>query len=87
MNARNIPLENIFFFNNTSTPTKETINRDQFNTYFANPFLEMLFNRTSTTELNYLVSTKGIPYESVVEKIRRVLIKNFLYSEGHMPPV
>ena len=61
VNARNIPLENIFFFNNTSTPTKETINRDQFNTYFANPFLEMLFNRTSTTELNYLVSTKGIP--------------------------
>ncbi|MDP6235544.1 MAG: TIGR03790 family protein, partial [Candidatus Poseidoniaceae archaeon] len=61
VNARNIPLENIFFFNNTSTPTKETINRNQFNTYFANPFLEMLFNRTSSTELNYLVSTKGIP--------------------------
>ena len=61
VNARNIPLENIFFFNNSSTPTKETINRDQFNTFFATPFLEMLSNRTATSELNYLVSTKGVP--------------------------
>lgn len=61
VNARNIAEENIFFFNHTNTPTKETINRDEFNEYFAAPFLEMLSNRTSTEELNYLVSTKGIP--------------------------
>ena len=59
--ARNIPEENIFIFNNSSAPTKETINRDQFDQYFADPFLEMLANRSSETELNYLVSTKGTP--------------------------
>jgi len=61
INARNISEENIFFFNDSGAPTKETINRDQFNEYFALPFLEMLANRSSSTELNYLVSTKGIP--------------------------
>ncbi len=59
--ARNIPEENIFIFNNSSAPTKETINRDQFDQYFAAPFLEMLANRSAETDLNYLVSTKGIP--------------------------
>ena len=61
VNARNISEENIFFFNHSNTPTKETINRNEFNEYFAAPFLELLSNRTSTDELNYLVSTKGIP--------------------------
>ena len=61
VNAPNISEENIFFFNHSNTPTKETINRDEFNEYFAAPFLEMLANRTSTEELNYLVSTKGTP--------------------------
>tara|TARA_Y100000766_G_scaffold264070_1_gene256618 strand:+ start:38756 stop:44014 length:5259 start_codon:yes stop_codon:yes gene_type:complete len=61
VNARNISEENIFFFNHSNTPTKETINRNEFNEYFAGPFLEMLANRTSTDELNYLVSTKGTP--------------------------
>ena len=59
VNARNISSEHIFFFNDSNTPTKETINRDEFNTYFAQPFLSMLSN--VTTELNYLVTTKGIP--------------------------
>lgn len=61
VNARNISDNNIFFFNDSDTPTKETINRNEFNVYFAAPFLEMLSNRSSSTELNYLVSTKGIP--------------------------
>lgn len=61
VNARNISVENIFFFNHSNTPVKETINRDEFDQYFAAPFLEMLANRSSTGELNYLVSTKGIP--------------------------
>ena len=61
VNARNISDENIFFFNDSDTPTKETINRNEFDVYFAGPFLEMLSNRSSVTELNYLVSTKGIP--------------------------
>ena len=61
VNARNISEDNIFFFNHSNTPTKETINRNEFNEYFAAPFLEMLSNRSSGEELNYLVSTKGIP--------------------------
>ena len=59
--ARNISLDRVFIFNESGTPTKETINRDQFDTYFAAPFLEMLQNRSSTNGLNYLVTTKGIP--------------------------
>ena len=59
--ARNISLDRVFMFNESGTPTKETINRDQFDTYFATPFLEMLQNRSSTSGLNYLVTTKGIP--------------------------
>lgn len=59
--ARNISLDRVFVFNASGTPTGETINRNQFNTYFATPFLEMLQNRTSVSGLNYLVTTKGIP--------------------------
>ena len=59
--ARNISLDRVFIFNESGTPTKETINRDQFDTYFATPFLEMLQNRSTTSGLNYLVTTKGIP--------------------------
>ena len=58
VNARNISTENIFFFNHSDTPTGETINRNQFNTYFAYPFLEMLSNHTDARSLNYLVTTK-----------------------------
>ena len=59
--ARNISLDRVFLFNESGTPTAETINRNQFNTYFALPFLEMLQNRSSSNQLNYLVTTKGIP--------------------------
>lgn len=57
--ARNISSDRIFIFNNSDAPTKETINREQFNTYFSEPFFDMLSN--TTAELNYLVTTKGIP--------------------------
>ena len=59
--ARNISLDRVFVFNQSGTPTGETVNRNQFNTYFATPFLEMLQNRSSVNSLNYLVTTKGIP--------------------------
>ncbi len=59
--ARNISLDRVFVFNETGTPTGETINRNQFTTFFALPFLEMLQNRSSSSGLNYLVTTKGIP--------------------------
>lgn len=59
--ARNISMERVFVFNNSSAPTKETINRDQFNTYFAEPFLEMIQNRSNASSINYLVTTKGMP--------------------------
>ncbi len=39
VNARNISDDNIFFFNDSDAPTKETINRGQFDQYFALPFL------------------------------------------------
>ncbi|MCH1615928.1 MAG: hypothetical protein L7R83_00275, partial [Candidatus Poseidonia sp.] len=42
--ARNISADRVFVFNNSSAPTGETINREQFNSYFAEPFLEMLYN-------------------------------------------
>ena len=59
--ARNISLDRVFIFNESGTPVEETINREKFNTYFATPFLDMLQNRTSSSQLNYLVTTKGIP--------------------------
>ena len=61
VSARNISIDRVFIFTNESTPSSETINRNQFNTYFAEPLSLMLANRNLTEELNYLVTTKGIP--------------------------
>ncbi len=61
VNARNISMDRVFIFNDSGTPTAETINREQFETYFMQPFFEMLNNRTLGNSLNYLVTTKGIP--------------------------
>ncbi len=58
--ARNISSERVFIFDNSSNPTGETINRNQFNDYFLDPFKAML-STYNGTELNYLVTTKGIP--------------------------
>jgi uncharacterized protein (TIGR03790 family) len=60
--ARNISLENVLLFDNESTPTGETINRNQFNQYFVEPFREWLNeSEHRRTEINYLVTTKGVP--------------------------
>ena len=59
--ARNISLERVFIFDADGTPTGEQINRNQFNEFFAYPFLEMLGNRSNVSDMNYLVSNKGIP--------------------------
>ncbi|MGB1793106.1 MAG: TIGR03790 family protein, partial [Candidatus Poseidoniaceae archaeon] len=59
--ARNISHERVFIFDLEGTPTAETINRNQFNTYFALPFLEMLNNRSNVSDMNYLVTSKGMP--------------------------
>ena len=61
VHARNINLERVFVFDLDGTPTGETINRDQFNTFFALPFLEMLNNRSNVSDMNYLVTSKGMP--------------------------
>lgn len=61
VNARNISLDRVFIFNDSGTPSGETINREQFETYFMDPFFAMLDNRSLGNSLNYLVSTKGIP--------------------------
>jgi len=58
--ARNISSDRIFIFDNSSTPTGETINREQFDTYFVEPFRLML-SEYNGTEINYLVTTKGVP--------------------------
>ena len=58
--ARNIPPERILLLTNESTPTSETINSNQFTTYFANPISQMISER-NLTELNVLVTTKGTP--------------------------
>ena len=58
--ARNITSDRIFIFDNSSTPTGETINRNQFETYFLEPFRLML-SEYNGSEINYLVTTKGIP--------------------------
>ncbi len=60
VSARNISTDRIFVFDNESTPTAETINRDQFNTYFLEPFRTMLSSYNGT-DINYLVTTKGVP--------------------------
>ena len=59
--ARGIPPERIFLLTNESTPTSETINSDQFDTYFADPIRLMIQQRGLFGDLNYLVTTKGIP--------------------------
>jgi uncharacterized protein (TIGR03790 family) len=59
--ARNISADRVFIFDNESNPTGETINREQFNTSFLEPFRAMLSNRSSSIDLNYLVTTKGVP--------------------------
>ena len=61
VNARNISMDRVFIFNDSDTPTGETINRGQFESYFMLPFFEMLNNRSLGNSLNYLVTTKGIP--------------------------
>ncbi len=58
--ARNISSDRVFVFDNSSNPTGETINRDQFDTYFLEPFRTMLSNY-SGEDLNYLVTSKGMP--------------------------
>ena len=59
--ARGIPEERIFRLINESTPTSETINADQFDDFFADPIREMMLNRSLGGEINYMVTTKGIP--------------------------
>lgn len=59
--ARNISSDRVFLFTDEATPTAETITPDQFDTYFAEPLRQMIADRNLTTELNYLVTTKGIP--------------------------
>ena len=59
--ARGIPPERIFLLTNESTPTSETINSDQFDTYFADPIRLMIQQRGLFGDLNYLVTTKGVP--------------------------
>ena len=58
--ARNISSDRVFIFDNSSNPTGETINRNQFNDYFLDPFRSMLSSYNGS-ELNYLVTTKGMP--------------------------
>ena len=58
--ARNISAERVFIFENSSNPTGETINRNQFNDFFLDPFRAMLTSYNGT-DLNYLVTTKGMP--------------------------
>ncbi len=59
--ARNISHERVFVFDLDGTPTGETINRNQFTDFFALPFLEMLNNRSNVSDMNYLVTSKGMP--------------------------
>ena len=58
--ARNISADRVFVFENSSNPTGETINRNQFDTYFLEPFRAML-STYNGTDINYLVTTKGMP--------------------------
>ena len=58
--ARNIPPERVLLLTNESTPTHEIINSNQFTTYFANPISQMIVDR-NLTDLNVLVTTKGVP--------------------------
>ena len=58
--ARNIPPERVLLLTNESTPTGESINANQFTQFFAEPISEMIQDR-NLTELNVLVTTKGVP--------------------------
>ncbi len=58
--SRNIPAERILLLTNESTPTSETINPTQFDDFFASPIQQMILDR-NLTELNVLVTTKGVP--------------------------
>ena len=58
--ARNIPPERVLLLTNESTPTGETINANQFTEFFAEPISEMIESR-NLTDLNVLITTKGIP--------------------------
>ncbi|MDG1525145.1 MAG: TIGR03790 family protein, partial [Candidatus Thalassarchaeaceae archaeon] len=58
--ARNIPPERVLLLTNESTPTGETINSNQFTAYFSEPLSQMISDR-NLTELNVLVTTKGVP--------------------------
>ena len=57
---RSIPSERILLLTNESTPTGETINAQQFTDFFATPIETMIQDR-GLTELNVLVTTKGVP--------------------------
>ena len=59
--ARSIPPERIFLLTNESTPTSETITPEQYDDFFAQPISDMIQNRTLSTIVNVLVTTKGVP--------------------------
>ncbi|MGB2363303.1 MAG: hypothetical protein ACPH93_07170, partial [Candidatus Poseidoniaceae archaeon] len=61
VSARNISEDRVFIFNGSDVPTSETINRQAFQTHFEDPFRAMLLERNTSSSLNYLVTTKGIP--------------------------
>jgi uncharacterized protein (TIGR03790 family) len=61
VNARNISSDRIFIFDNESTPVSETINRAQFNASFRHPLEAMLAEYNGSNDINYLVTTKGVP--------------------------
>lgn len=61
VSARNISEDRVFIFNGSDVPTSETINRQAFQTHFEDPFRTMLLERNTSSSLNYLVTTKGIP--------------------------
>ncbi|DAC33651.1 MAG TPA: TIGR03790 family protein, partial [Candidatus Poseidoniales archaeon] len=61
VSARNISEDRVFIFNGSDVPTSETINREAFQTHFEDPFRAMLLERNTSSSLNYLVTTKGIP--------------------------
>jgi len=58
--SRNIPPERILLLTNESTPSSEIINSNQFTTFFADPISQMI-NTRNLTNLNVLVTTKGVP--------------------------
>ena len=59
--ARNIPLNHVLLWDADGTPSGETINRNQFDDYFADPFREWISNNSLESELNFLVTSKGVP--------------------------